>query len=159
MKIVIATQYLENYGAHDWDGHGECPQYWKPKGGDTYVIKDLTQEQVQAFEANHLDKVYSLIQYNNEYAQEYILGYQVAEDNAVVCDSWESPKFITLDEDKFIANSVTKNDEYAFMHQSIAEKQESYVMLEEGKRENYQLSFLLKDGQLIPNENIMQYLT
>ena len=37
MKLVIYTQFRENYGAHDWDGEGECPQRWKYKGGDTYV--------------------------------------------------------------------------------------------------------------------------
>ena len=37
MKIVFQTQIRENYGAHDWDGKGECPQYWKFKGGNTFV--------------------------------------------------------------------------------------------------------------------------
>lgn len=37
--IIIHTQYRENYGAHDWDGSGECPQYWKPKGGFTFQLK------------------------------------------------------------------------------------------------------------------------
>ena len=39
MYIVFQTQHRENYGAHDWDGKGECPQYWKFKGGDTYIAK------------------------------------------------------------------------------------------------------------------------
>ena len=34
----ITTQYRENYGAHDWDGTGECPQYWKNKGGETFHV-------------------------------------------------------------------------------------------------------------------------
>lgn len=34
MKILLHTQIHENYGAHDWDGKGECPQYWKAKGGN-----------------------------------------------------------------------------------------------------------------------------
>ena len=33
VMLVIRTQIHENYGAHDWDGTGECPQYWKAKGG------------------------------------------------------------------------------------------------------------------------------
>ena len=37
---LITTQYRENYGAHDWDGTGECPQYWKNKGGYDYMIKN-----------------------------------------------------------------------------------------------------------------------
>ena len=45
MKLVITTQHKENYGAHDWDGKGECPQYWKFKGGDTYVVSGLDRLQ------------------------------------------------------------------------------------------------------------------
>ena len=45
MKLVIQTQYKENYGYHDWDGKGECPQYWKFKGGDTYVVDGLDRIQ------------------------------------------------------------------------------------------------------------------
>lgn len=36
MKLMITTQNHENYGAHDWDGVGECPQYWKAKGSSEY---------------------------------------------------------------------------------------------------------------------------
>ena len=40
MKLHIWTQDYENYGAHDWDGTGECPQYWKAKGGaDFFIVK------------------------------------------------------------------------------------------------------------------------
>ncbi len=38
---VIDTQYKENYGAHDWDGTGECPQRWKFKGGSCIKIMDV----------------------------------------------------------------------------------------------------------------------
>ena len=41
MKLLITTQVYENYGAHDWDGAGSCPQYWKAKGGNDYVIKNF----------------------------------------------------------------------------------------------------------------------
>ena len=29
MKLHIVTQVEENYGAHDWDGKGLCPQIGK----------------------------------------------------------------------------------------------------------------------------------
>ena len=41
MKLLIQTQVYENYGAHDWDGTGACPQYWKAKGGNDYVVKNF----------------------------------------------------------------------------------------------------------------------
>lgn len=31
-KVVVIFSYRENYGAHDWSGEGNCPQYWKNKG-------------------------------------------------------------------------------------------------------------------------------
>ena len=36
--FVADYQNYENYGAHDWDGQGACPQYWKPKGGEERVL-------------------------------------------------------------------------------------------------------------------------
>ena len=44
--LVINTQHRENYGAHDWDGKGECPQHWKYKGGTTYFVTGLTGKQI-----------------------------------------------------------------------------------------------------------------
>ena len=38
MTAHVMTQIHENYGAHDWDGVGECPQMWKAKGGEDYII-------------------------------------------------------------------------------------------------------------------------
>ena len=43
MILVIDTQYMENYGAHDWDGQGECPQYWKMKGGEEYMVTGIPE--------------------------------------------------------------------------------------------------------------------
>ena len=40
MNILIESQLKENYGAHDWNGEGQCPQYWKFKGGNFYVFKN-----------------------------------------------------------------------------------------------------------------------
>jgi len=37
-RVIMQTQHLENYGAHDWDGKSDCPQYWKMKGGYEHLI-------------------------------------------------------------------------------------------------------------------------
>jgi len=37
-RIIMNTQFHENYGAHDWDGNGTCPQYWKTKGGEEHLV-------------------------------------------------------------------------------------------------------------------------
>ena len=37
-KVIITTQYKENYGVHDWDGTGDCPQGWKMKGAHLFSL-------------------------------------------------------------------------------------------------------------------------
>ena len=38
--IWAMFEYMENYGADNWDGKGECPQYWKRKGSHHVLIAD-----------------------------------------------------------------------------------------------------------------------
>lgn len=76
MMLVIRTQYMENYGAHDWNGQGECPQYWKMKGGSEYKITNVPlnidyQEVVSM--AN--------VETDNEYCREYILDWSMESDD------------------------------------------------------------------------------
>lgn len=46
LKILVHTQDKENYGAHCWDGEGECPQYWKFKGGDSIIVGEISANDV-----------------------------------------------------------------------------------------------------------------
>jgi len=76
-KLLITTQVYENYGAHDWDGVGACPQYWKAKGGSDYVVKkfkDLNKvtETVMALR--------SQIECDNEHYRETIIGWEIVGD-------------------------------------------------------------------------------
>jgi hypothetical protein len=89
MKIVIATQYHENYGAHDWDGKGQCPQYWKPKGGSEYVIsrkltfnESLDTKLVDALVAEatkHLNR-------STDYSREYVIDWYFIQDGELTAE-------------------------------------------------------------------------
>ena len=77
-KLLITTQVYENYGAHDWDGAGDCPQYWKAKGGNDYVLKNFTDynrvtETVMAQRGK--------IEHDNRYYREQIIGWEVVADD------------------------------------------------------------------------------
>ncbi len=77
-KLLITTQVYENYGAHDWDGVGECPQYWKAKGGNDYVVKkfkDLNKvtETVMALRGQ--------IEQDNDAFRETIIGWEVVAND------------------------------------------------------------------------------
>jgi len=78
MKLLITTQNLENYGAHDWDGVGECPQYWKAKGGSDYVVKNFTNFN------NTTEVVMALrgqIEEDSEYYRSFIIDWEVVADD------------------------------------------------------------------------------
>jgi hypothetical protein len=78
MKLLITTQNLENYGAHDWDGVGECPQYWKAKGGSDYVVKNFTNFN------NTTEVVMALrgqIEEDSDYFRSFIIDWEVVADD------------------------------------------------------------------------------
>ena len=44
--FIVSTQVLENYGAHAESGKfADGQNYWKFKGGDTYLVEDLDRSQ------------------------------------------------------------------------------------------------------------------
>ncbi len=78
MKLLITTQNHENYGAHDWDGVGECPQYWKAKGGSDFVVKNFTDIN------NTTEVVMALrgqIEEDSEYFRSSIIEWEVVADD------------------------------------------------------------------------------
>lgn len=87
MKLVIRTQYMENYGAHDWDGQGQCPQYWKMKGGSEYIVDNI-DERVRPsddFFQKKLEMIVDGLRYrvesNSDYQKEYIIDWSVEDSD------------------------------------------------------------------------------
>lgn len=93
MKMLIHTQYKENYGAHCWNGEGECPQHWKYKGGYVYIVNDVTIPQARS--AEFWDKAMERVSYKDNYAEEYVVDCYLAEDAdfdiTKYSDHWEHP--------------------------------------------------------------------
>jgi hypothetical protein len=75
-KLLITTQVYENYGAHDWDGVGECPQYWKAKGGNDYVVKRFKGDATTAVMA-----LRSQIEEDNEGYRETVIDFRLVKDD------------------------------------------------------------------------------
>lgn len=78
-KLLITTQVFENYGAHDWDGKGECPQYWKAKGGNDYVIEDF--DPLRYTSSLIVQIVRPKIESDSDYFREQVIGWQVVADH------------------------------------------------------------------------------
>jgi hypothetical protein len=81
MQLLITTQTQENYGAHDWDGVGQCPSYWKFKGGQDYKYdlgSALRNDETLAEIVEHFR---AEIEEDNDYYRNHIIGYEVVSDD------------------------------------------------------------------------------
>ena len=85
MQIVIQTQYRENYGAHAWDGEGECPQYWKNKGGYQYILEGVDPN-------SDLNKVVAEgvaklgCEHSDNYSEEFVISWMGTNDGELTQD-------------------------------------------------------------------------
>ena len=79
-KLLITTQVYENYGAHDWDGKNECPQYWKAKGGSDYVVKNFKGGNT-AHTTAVMMSVRDQVECYNDHFRESIIDFRVVADD------------------------------------------------------------------------------
>ena len=102
---VIITQVRENYGAHDWDGEGEAPQYWKNKGGSVYIFEGvLTSEQeIQIQEA---------ISSADDYYEEWVVMFEETNKPTEFYDEWEEPAILSFEGEKLIMSENIKFANY-----------------------------------------------
>ena len=135
MKLVITTQYLENYAPT-----GSVP-YWKAKGGEVYVVRNLTWDQVDRIEANGTPTLTSLIEYSNEGSREYILNTAIVENDGYECESWESVIELSYDrvERCWVASRTTHRDEC--WADGIDCMVEGWVLASGGVRKHYDSNY------------------
>ena len=76
-KLLITTQVYENYGAHDWDGKGECPQYWKAKGGNDYVVRNIDPNRA----SDIANAAAGQVEEDSQCYRETIIGWEVVADD------------------------------------------------------------------------------
>jgi len=158
MKFVIYTQVRENYGAHDWDGTGVCPQYWKSKGGNTYVVEGLTTGQSVRFESQYLEGLRAMIEEFSDSDEEYVVDWAIHDDADSICEEWEEP--IVLDRVGCVwqARRVTPNGEYGYLNSAVAEKRESWALALGGRRTALRVEYVMRNGDVVPGSQVNEYL-
>ena len=148
MKLRIHTQHYENYGAHDWDGEGECPQYWKAKGGDTFILDGVTVS--QAMDAQFIDGVLDNISSADEYFEVCIAGWDLIDDI-----DWEEAQseMDEFDAERVIHLTIVEEGLRAVKHESSEYWPYQSSLLFKGKRVEYILSHGRED------QHKVRYLT
>jgi hypothetical protein len=159
-KLVINTQYRENY-SFDNDGYPvEGPEaHWKYKGGSAYVVEGLTSGMINKIGQNGIPELTKLLEYKNAASEEYIIDWEIADDDAVVCEEWETPIVLVFDREhqEWTATKVTNNDEMGYMRSEIKMKTEKWTMLKGQERDDYTSQFLMADGQILSYQELEQF--
>jgi hypothetical protein len=158
VKVAIYTQILENYGAHDWDGKGVCPQHWKPKGGEVYVVPNLTAAQISKIKDKGIPNLTALISTNTVGYQEYVADLAFLDDHEAVGEAWDTPYELRWIGGRWVATRTVENGEYGYMSREVASKTEEYDMLPGGERGNYRVVYTMCNGDIVDGKNVSEYL-
>lgn len=152
MKIVINTQVRENYGSADKPS-------WKFKGGDTYIVPNLTVEQTLKIKDTGIPTLTALIESFNPMFEEYVQNWSILDDDVVVTEPWEMPFNLYWEGNRWVARRTVLNDEYGYMRSDVASKVEEYDMLMGGDRENYRATYVMRNGDVVDSKDVEAYLT
>jgi hypothetical protein len=154
-KIVINTQYMENYG-------DSLNPYMKFKGGSTYVVNTLNDGITENEVATIVAQVRPLIQMTmadtNGGCEEYIIDFQVYDTIGEACiPEWETITELWFDDKpgggSWKALKVTDNRDNGWMRKEILEKTEAWTCGLAQERSDYSVSFLLEDGDIVDSNN------
>jgi hypothetical protein len=149
-KLVIQTQYLENYGSKD-------APYMKFKGGNTFVMPncgDMDSNEIATLITQFKDPALMTFESSNGGCESYITDVSVVPHTDKVCESWETVTTFTFnkDERQFYFMKVTDNREDGYMRSEILEKTETWVGTSGAGRKFYKAEFLMRDGDICEGE-------
>jgi hypothetical protein len=121
-RIVVHTQVFENYGAHCWDGKGQCPQYWKAKGGNEYQRTIGTTNAVIAMGAKGVkaiaDAIAKQVARNDDYYEEYAIGWDLIPNTE---ETYEEQMLREMYEEGYLAPGArTEAERTAYYHERLA---------------------------------------
>ena len=157
MKLVITTQIRENYAAHN-GFNGEY--YWKMKGGNTYVVEDLSSKHVNKIADGGIPTLTKLIEQKDDYFEEYILGWEIVnDDDDTLWAEWETPIEFHWVGDRWFARRTVENDEYGYMRKDILRMRETWIPQEGGERGHFEAIYQMRNtGEWVEHKNLSKAL-
>lgn len=160
-NIVINTQYMENYG-------DSLNPYMKFKGGSTYLVKTSNDSINENEVATIVAQVRPLIQMTmadtNGGCEEYIIDFQLYDTIGEACiPEWETITELWFDDKpgggSWKVIKVTDNRDHGWMRKEILEKTETWSCGPAQERNDYSVSFLLEDGDIVDsNDELKEWL-
>jgi|TARA_R100000081_G_C4780873_1_gene151440 hypothetical protein len=140
-KLVIETQYMENYG------DAQSP-YMKFKGGSTYVMfncgDELTENEIATIIARVRPYITTTLADSNGGCEEYITSHGIIDHKDAHCADFETAIQFSFDgADVNFIKRLDNQSEAGYLRKSIIERTETWT----NNRENYKVEFLMEDGE------------
>jgi hypothetical protein len=151
MKVVIYTQVRENYGT-------VAEPYWKMKGGEVFVVPDLTVEQTLKVKERGIPTLKALIETRSDMFEEYVVDYAILDNDVKVTEPWDTPFELRWIGGRWVANRTVENGEYGYMNSKVERKTEEYDMEMAGGRANYRVVYTMRDGAIVTGDQVSEYL-
>jgi hypothetical protein len=77
-KLLIVTQVYENYAWREDGSIGTGDDaYWKAKGGNEYVVRNIKLDNLDAV----VKLVFAQVEQANDYFTETVVGWEIVEDD------------------------------------------------------------------------------
>ena len=116
-RILITTQYLENYGAHSENGKFEDGNaYWKFKGGEQYVISTNSHK-----EANAVAFMSAYLQKENDNCR----GKELITSWEMLPEGWVEEDLADAQDDFFRAPFYIDIEEYFELQKRVNDKRKA----------------------------------
>ena len=145
---TVQTQYRENYGAHNWDETGECPQDWKNKGGDTYVLYPSVD--VIEFE--------KAISYVNDYSEVFVIFTDEHEDQSTMPKEEEWCPHIHVNMENGLFQCSIDSNNCGQMRDEITSKYKRWLLHPDSNISDHKVYYTMKDGEVVTGEKLSEWL-
>jgi len=156
-KLVITTQYMENYGC------AKDP-YMKFKGGNTYELPncgDLNENEIATIVAQVRPYITTTLIESNGGCEEYIVDTKVVSHTTKTVEDWETITEFCFDQFTGDVNfmKVTDNREDGWMKKEILERTETWTGdMSDTKRANYKSEYLMEDGDIVNQKELGEWI-
>lgn len=153
-KLVITTQYMENYG-------DMSDPYMKFKGGNTYELPncgDLNENEVATIVAQVRPYITTTLLESNGGCEEYIVDFKVVNHTTKTVEDWETVTEFNLIGGSVNFMKVTDNREDGWMKKEILEQTETWTGdMSDTKRANYKSEYLMEDGDFVSQKELGEW--
>ena len=151
--LVIQTQYRENYAAHNENyEHGVSEPHWKFKGGCTYFVDDLTDQQINKIANGGIPTLTKLIESFYRAFDEFLLDWEIrdlgknGDGKGPICEPWETPIQFFYENGWKCRTHHTPSPEYTSYANGIVGKAEQWTPGVGNTRNDYKCQFKTKNG-------------